>query len=140
MEDNVKKPLMVVIVIVCLLGAGYLIFKNFSGGDKGVGIDEAFAPDDMTWVLCESCKNAYQMNTRELHKTMQENVDPATMMARPLTCPKCGAEKCYKAIKCEECGEVFYEGVVPNTYSDTCPKCKFSKIKKAREEAARQNP
>jgi hypothetical protein len=137
MDENVKKPLMVVVVIVCLLAAGYLVLKNFSGADKDTEIDEAFAPDEMTWLMCDGCGHTYQMNTSELHKIMQENIDPATMNARPLTCPKCGAEKCYKAIKCEECGEVFYEGSVPNTYSDTCPKCKFSKSKKAREEAAR---
>jgi len=137
MDDNVKKPLMVVIVIVCFLGAGYFVFKNFGGGDKGTEIDEAFSADDMTWMMCEDCKNAYQTNTRQLHKNMQENIDPATNTARPLPCPKCGAEKCWKAIKCEECGEMFYEGTVPNTYSDTCPKCNFSKSKKAREEAAR---
>ena len=77
------------------------------------------------------------MNTIQLLKTLQEITDPASSTALPLTCPKCGAEKCYKAIKCEQCGEMFYEGAVPNTYSDTCPKCGFSKSKKAREEAAR---
>ncbi|MHC4636786.1 MAG: hypothetical protein ACYTBP_11055 [Planctomycetota bacterium] len=137
MDENVKKPLMVVVVIVCLLAAGYLVLKNFGGSNKSGEIDEAFAAGDMTWIMCESCKNSYQKNTRELHKILQENIDPATMTARPLPCPSCGEEKCYKAIKCEECGEMFYEGAVPNTYSDTCPKCKFSKIKKDREEAAR---
>jgi thiol-disulfide isomerase/thioredoxin len=113
------------------------MLNEFRGDDKRTEIIEAFYADNMTWIMCEGCKNAYQMSLRQYHRTLQENIDPVNMTIRPLSCPKCGEGKCYKAIKCDQCGEMFYEGTVPNTYSDTCPKCKYSKIKKDREEAAR---
>ena len=36
-------------------------------------------------------------------------------------------------VKCEKCGLVFFHGTNQTSYSDTCPECGFSKMKKQRE-------
>ncbi|MHC4755778.1 MAG: hypothetical protein ACYTBP_11605 [Planctomycetota bacterium] len=101
-------------------------------------IDEAFAVSEMTWVMCMEldCQVKYQINTREMHWYIMEHVDPATMTAPALVCEKCGKKSVYEAVKCDKCKHIFYLGAVPWTYSDMCPKCKYSKRKDLRERAA----
>ena len=53
MEDSMKKPIMIVVIVVCLGVAGLVLF---SGGEGG-GVD-SIAEGEMQWVKCNNptCK------------------------------------------------------------------------------------
>ncbi|MHC4753738.1 MAG: hypothetical protein ACYTBP_01215 [Planctomycetota bacterium] len=83
-------------------------------------------PEDTTLLLCKECKHSYETNSMKYHRWVSANAEPNLFGYK---CPKCGKTECYEAYKCEQCGLVFFPVSVKNGYSDTCPKCNFSKIK-----------
>lgn len=134
MEDSKKKPIMIAVVIVCLGVAGAVTFMR--GGGSGGTIDDI--PDDkLTWVICMNpdCKAEYQMSEKVYHKTVQENLDPRSLVTPAITCEKCGKNSVYKAEKCTnpECGIVFRTNSVPNDFADRCPKCGQSETEEIRK-------
>ena len=55
----------------------------------------------------------------------------------PLPCSKCGQETAIIAIKCQECGEVFFRGDAGDgQYPDRCPnaECKYSRAEDRRNQ------
>jgi len=54
----------------------------------------------------------------------------------PMTCPECGEEDFWLAIKCQKCGEVFFRGQTGGDFADECPKCGYSKIRERKEARA----
>jgi hypothetical protein len=56
-----------------------------------------------------------------------------------LICTKCGRQSARRAIKCEDCGEVFlYNANRRGNYGDQCPRCRCSKVKLHIEEEHRR--
>ncbi len=136
MDESMKKPVMIGVIIVCLAVAGAVFMKTRSGG--GGSIDD-ISDDEMTWVICrnKACNAEYEMGRKEYYQTISAaNTNPMGP-TQALTCEKCGEPSVYIAEKCQNaaCGTVFRSGSVPNDFQDRCPKCKQSateEIRKAR--------
>ncbi len=113
------------IILVCLIVAGIVVFATRSGGSGGIG---SLSNDTQIWVKCRACNASYQMGKKDfyeqLRKKSAEIANP--MIQARLTCEKCGKDAIMEAIKCDQCGEVFFKGAVPNDFPDRCPNCKYS--------------
>jgi hypothetical protein len=116
-----------IVIVVCLLVAGLVIFR---GGSDTSGIG-SIPDDEQTWVLCtnKDCKAAYEMGKKQYYTEMEEKAKQSTgMMMMPLlACQTCGQDKVTEAIKCEKCGEVFLKGAARGDFPDKCTKCGHSK-------------
>jgi len=141
MEDSRKKPLMIGIIITCIVLAVVITFATRSG-DSG-GIEKL---EGKLWLKCNNpkCNAEYQIDQKEYYEFVDKNIKPFDMSDPPMTCKECGEQSAYKAIKCPNCGNVFYPGEAGKQFNDTCPKCNFSKTedrqKKAAEKAAESLP
>lgn len=138
MEDSKKKPIMIGVIVVCLVGAGLYTFARHGGG--GGGIDD-IPDDEMTWVKCNnpSCKAEYEMGVKQYFKAMETRFNPnRNAGSPPLTCEECSKESVYQAVKCvnPSCGIVFFR--VTNDLFDRCPKCKQSETENIREMRKKQ--
>jgi len=122
-----KNLIYAIVIVICLLVAGLVIFSGRSGGS---GID-SISEDEQVWVLCtnKACGATYQMGKKQYYKEVEEKAKESTgMMMMPLlTCKECGQDKVTEAIKCEKCGEVFIKGASRGDFPDKCPKCGHSK-------------
>ena len=125
MEDSVKKPLMVVIIVACLALAIFITYKTQF---KEEGIPEELAKEPM-WVKCRNpeCEGEYEVNKGYYYEYIEEN--RVSMAVPPLVCEQCGEGSVYKAIKCSnsECGIIFEAwSAGMGDYEDRCPKCGIS--------------
>lgn len=130
MEDSMKKPIMIVVIVVCLGVAGLVLFRG--GPDGGVN---SIAEGETQWVKCnnKACNAEYEMSKREYYKQLAANVNPNPMATAPtpVTCERCNKPSLFAALKCPnpDCGVVFIEGSSgPNDYGDRCPECGRSKV------------
>jgi hypothetical protein len=133
MEDSRKKPIMIGVIVVCLVVAGLITFARRGGGGGSIN---SIPEGDMTWVKCNNpdCKAEYQMSKREFYKQQKERFNPMARTAPPLVCKECGKDSLYMAIKCQNCGAVFIEGISgQNDFSDRCPVCKHSATEDSRK-------
>jgi hypothetical protein len=133
MEESTKKPLMLGIIVVCLVGAGAITWKWSTGGDSS-GI-QGLDPTKMTWVLCrnEACAAEYQMSEKDYYMRIDEErmKDPSKLATPGLICKDCGKDSLFEAEKCQnpECGVVFETAFIPKgEFGDKCPKCGYSKL------------
>jgi hypothetical protein len=130
-----KNAVYIIIIVVCLLGAGFVAYKYiFSGGSGGIsGIPEG----QMVWVKCNNpdCKAEYQMSKRKYYEEVEKRFNPLVQTTPAITCEKCGQESLYEAIKCSnpECGIIFFKGVVRGDIEDRCPECGHSAIEDSRK-------
>jgi hypothetical protein len=130
MEDSMKKPIMIVVIVACLGVAGLVLFSG--GPDGGAsGIPEG----DTMWVKCnnKACNAEYEMGKRKYYQELEANVNPNPMATgpTPVPCKECGEKSLFAAVKCAnpDCGLVFIEGSSgPDDYGDRCPKCKQSAV------------
>ena len=139
MEDSMKKTIMLGAIVVCLVVAGAVTLKT----KRRKRLDLSPFKDKTTWVKCrnDACGAEDEMNLKAYFEFIEENIDPRTLAAPPMTCKKCGEPSSYRAVKCGGCGLVFEMGSIPRDFADRCPKCSFSqteenrKAKKAQREA-----
>lgn len=122
MDDDRKKPVMVVLVVAFLaLAGGVTYWTQFRGGGQTVEAEPVF-------LKCQSCGYVRETNTRDL----QEEVDQGKIRYDDegvafFPCPQCGKADMARAMKCEKCGEVFIPNYSnPRVNPDRCPKCKYS--------------
>jgi hypothetical protein len=131
MEEDQKKRVMVVVIVVCLVGAAGLTLMQMDS-------DEAEIPEfegEIVWVLCRNpdCQGSYKMSKNAYFVYLKENDDPRSMGAPALLCQECSKESGFRAEKCEKCAEVFEPGSIyqihgdVSDYPDRCPKCRYSK-------------
>jgi hypothetical protein len=136
MKGIAKNQVMIGVIVVCLVAAGAITFKNL--GKKGPDLSPF--KGQLTWVLCrnQECKHAYQMDLAEYYKFIVDNADPRSQLPPPITCPQCEEPSAYKAVKCAKCEEIFEEGAVPKDFVDRCPneECGYSQKEVDRKEAA----
>ena len=134
MEENKKKVVMIGIIVVCL-GLAIAIWQKTKGAG-GAGA-EGIPAGEMMWLKCEKCGATYQIEKREYYKYLEEH--PGLSLAGPVAieCKKCGERAARRAIKCPNCGEVFFYGSVPGDFGDRCPKCGYSETEE-RKKRARQ--
>src|SRR4030042_1085959 len=123
-----------VVIAGCIIVAVVVFLVTRSGGGSSMGsVDDS----SMIWVKCRACNQSYEMNEKQYYQELSEAAKAGTaamMFTPPLKCQKCGKMMLSKATKCANasCGEVFFEGSVPNDYPDRCPKCKHSYIEDSR--------
>jgi len=129
MPENIKKPILIAVVLVCLASAGAVALITRS---RRSGIPKSFAKE-MTWVKCRNpeCGAEYQITKKEYFVYVEKNQDWQAAGAPALICNECGEPSIYRAVKCESCGLVFEMGSVPYDFQDRCPECKFSKLEQA---------
>jgi hypothetical protein len=135
MEQSMKKPVMVAVIVICLISAGVITFMTLGKGDA----PPAYLADETTWVKCRKpdCEAFYEINLRDYHVHVQKQHNWQVDEAPPMTCTKCDEPSVYRAIKCQNCELVFEMGSIPATYNDRCPKCRYSKLE---ERAKGQSP
>jgi len=130
MEDNTKKIVMIVVTVACLLLAGTVLLRSCSTG--GAGIDTEQLGKQKLWILCANCHHTFQWTKNELNEWMSEHDDmfPSVTSGNPgIKCPECGKQACFFGYKCPECGTFYFPGQIKGEYRDTCPKCRYSKMK-----------
>ncbi|HPY52238.1 MAG TPA: hypothetical protein PLO68_20400, partial [Sedimentisphaerales bacterium] len=117
------------IIALCLIVAAVVVFATRSSGPGGI---DSLSDDTQVWVLCTACNASYQMGEKEFYTQLTDRTAQlANPMARALlTCQKCGKDRVVKAVKCDKCGEVFHEGIVPNDFDDRFSKYKFAATEK----------
>ncbi|MBN2136717.1 MAG: hypothetical protein JW720_02815 [Sedimentisphaerales bacterium] len=135
MEDNVKKPLMIGIIVVCLGVAAYL---TFSGGGRKEG-ERKYVADENKMILMKcavpSCGNVTEISEVEYSEFSKEHALEDSLPG--MVCEKCGKPGVFKAMKCPYCGAVFLPGEAgSDEFEDMCPKCGKSKIEETRKESA----
>jgi hypothetical protein len=130
MNESVKKPLLIAVVVGCLVIAAAVFYYTRSSSSS---IPSEFAKQKI-WVKCSDaeCGNAYEMNKQAYFEWAEKNA--AASGVPPMKCPKCGKDSVFQAEKCESCGEIFIYGSSQG-FPDTCPKCGFSKTEEARKAA-----
>lgn len=123
MESNKVK----MIIIILALGGAVLIglwaYKTRSGNIADI---KSVPEGETVWVKCSNpaCGATYEMGLKEYYQKVEEKVAFRTIP--PIDCEKCGEESVYKAIKCKNCGEVFFPYEGSKDIEDKCPKCGFS--------------
>jgi len=122
------------LVIVVSAIAAVLIFLITRPASTG-GI-ETIAEGEQIWVKCTQCGATYQMGKKDYFEQLQEKVTASprmTLVTPKLTCRECGQDGILRAVKCENCGEVFFRNSVPADFADRCPKCGYSKTEAKRK-------
>jgi hypothetical protein len=126
MPLNNKKPIMIVIIVVCLALAVAIMYKKEADYKK----EQA----------------EYQMGMRDYFEYLNDNLpspgefaammqDPNKNPTPPLPCTKCQAESVFRAEKCENCGIVFLRGSFKHDFADRCTGCNYSKVEDRRKKA-----
>lgn len=126
MEESKKKVIMVVVIGACLVAAGIITYSTQSA--RSGSIESIKEGEEMYWLKCRNpdCEHAWQMDRRKYLDYQKEQVNAKGFGIYPISCPKCGEESGYRAIKCTKCGAIFEPGAVPDDIRDRCPECGYS--------------
>lgn len=134
MEESKKKPIMIIVIVLCLGAAGAIFWGT--GGGSGDTID-SISDEEMIWAKCNNpaCKAEYQTSKKGYFKYVSDHANPMAPTAPPMVCEKCGEQSVFRAEKCmnPDCGIVFLRGTVPNDFADRCPECKRSETEEIRK-------
>ncbi len=90
MEEDQKKKVMIVDIVVCLVSAAGLVLMQ-------TGSDEAQIPEfkgEIVWVLCRNtnCEHSYTMPKNAYFVYLKENDDPQSPGPPALICQECSEE------------------------------------------------
>jgi len=122
MDDDQKKIVKIVVVIVCMILAAVLSFTlgNFGGGKKG-------AETDMRYLVCEDpdCGGSTGYDMEQWRALLGTLENPRVSMHTAFTCDKCGEDSAYQGLKCQKCETVFLRDT-ENSFQDKCPGCGHS--------------
>ncbi len=119
MAENQKNIVLVVIVAICL-GAAVYSFVNKK--DSTTDSIQKMRGSEI-WVKCRECDTSYTMDKAEYFDFIRQ---ATTVQTPALTCQECGKDSVYRAVKCGQCGEVFFYGTNQVDYADRCPHCNYS--------------
>ncbi len=135
MEEGQKKVVMIVIVIACLAAAGIITYVTRSG-EGGI---RRFAAGEITQLKCNNpdCGHEFEMDQADYLEYLKEHAVPG-MSVPPIPCPQCGEDSCFRAIKCEKCGKVFFPNTVEARFEDKCPDCGYSELEERRAQRTGQ--
>lgn len=128
-----KNTVYILIIVASIVAAVVILLVARPASSGGI---ESITESEQTWVKCTQCGATYQMGKKEYFEQLQEKAkaSPTRMLATPqLTCRECGKDGILRAVKCEQCGEVFFRNSVPADFADRCPKCGYSKTEATRK-------
>jgi len=130
MVTGKKNIIMLIVVVVSLLAAGAITFCCKSSNSS---LDDLAG--QMQWIKCRECGATFEMDKKDFYIELEKSKNPDDPMSKPrLACKKCGKKSILKAVKCEKCDEIFFEGACgPEEFKDKCPKCKYSKNEELRK-------
>jgi predicted Zn-ribbon and HTH transcriptional regulator len=130
MEDNVKKPIMIGVIVVCFVLVGFIAYNSISGSPSGV---ESLKRGTLIWLKCLKCEAAYQMDEKDYYEFLEKHKMDGVVMS----CDKCGEGNVLRAAKCDKCGVIFFMSGALDDYKDRCPKCGYSATEEKRTGASR---
>jgi len=114
MSSKNTKPVLISIAVVCLVVAGFLMYRNLSGG-AGTAIDKSFLEEPMP-MYCLACNHNFEMPIQDFRKLLEN--EPGSQY----DCPSCGKKALQSGFKCVHCGNIF-----PIDYDRNprlrCPSC-----------------
>ena len=121
MANSRKKFFISIITLGCIVLAVFISYKTWSQKSGMDGLERG----TMIWVKCNNpdCKAEYQMDNVDYHTALKENMSAESFRTPPILCRECAKNSVEKAIKCDNCGLVFFYGAVRGDYADKCPKC-----------------
>ena len=121
-KSKSKKIIFAVVLLVVALGITLIFSNPFGGGPE--------SPSDVQKIpfLCvnEKCGHTFGITPEEYDEQRIKSGRAEEMGPVPITCPKCGEESAFPAMKCEKCGETFIADPTTRDYPDRCPKCGYS--------------
>ncbi len=119
MDAEKSKPILIGVAVVCLVGAGVLLYINMGGGGAGGGSSEPIP------MICLACRHTYELPIKEFQTLITQQgtgmmMDP---MATPrFDCPSCSKKAVQTGIKCSGCATIFVADYMRNPEMK-CPKC-----------------
>ena len=121
MDANTKKKALISIIVACTAVAIIITVVNILSGSGGYGTKGSMQ------VLCinEDCGKDFMAARKDVRQHLVDT-GRAAIGSVVIVCPECGQETGYPAIKCEECGEVFFPDYQSDEPPDTCPNCGHS--------------
>lgn len=126
MNESRQNLFKIVIVIICLVSAATVAYQFFF---QPSGIDSV-KEGDCLWMKCSKCDAVFEMEKRHYYDYVLEHGSPMNPVAS-LPCTKCGQTTAFRAVKCEQCGDVFFYGLFKDC-PDKCPKCGHSRTRDSR--------
>lgn len=115
--DERKKPIMIGVIVVSLVGAGIVYYMTKPEG--------SYLPSSYL-MKCKECGAVYKVSREDYLDYVREHRDPGSDTLPAMVCEECDREDAFRAVKCK-CGEVFFYNLDPDDYPDRCPECGFSK-------------
>jgi hypothetical protein len=86
------------------------------------------------WVKCSNpyCGATYQMDQERFYAQIEARVraNADVFQIPALVCKQCGKASIYRAIRCDECGHIFFYGL-HGDFGDTCPECGYSRAQQS---------
>jgi len=129
-----KNTVYAIVIVVCLVLAGIIFLATRSGRSGGA---DNLPRGELYLVKCnnQACGAIYEIDRVDYFKEIEQkaSANPLSFATPALTCAKCGKESAFRAVKCENCGTVFFYGTVPGDFGDRCPECKYSKTEAERK-------
>jgi DNA-directed RNA polymerase subunit RPC12/RpoP len=123
MDTEKSKPILIGLAVVCLAGAGILLYVNM-GGSSGGGSGEPIP------MICVACGHTYELPVRQFQDMMAQQGPDMMMdpMATPrLDCPSCHQKGAQSGIKCSGCDSIFFADYMRNPELK-CPQCGKSNL------------
>ncbi|MHC4763160.1 MAG: hypothetical protein ACYS71_07315 [Planctomycetota bacterium] len=99
--DESKKPVMIGVVVVCLVLAGFITYRTyFKSGSGGSSSSLTGAPGAAVWVKCQNdkCDSEYQILETEFVKLLEEARAAGAIGENSeiaVVCSKCGRKTLY---------------------------------------------
>lgn len=124
-----SKKTQTIIAVSCFILAGVVVY-SMTGSEKGTA--SQIPSDELLLVKCRACDEIYETNKKEFFEYILAHQKPNSMQRPMPPCKECGKEALQEAIKCGQCGNVFYPrgaGIL----KDKCPSCGFSEIEERRK-------
>jgi DNA-directed RNA polymerase subunit RPC12/RpoP len=115
--ERSRKKLLVFVAVVCLAAAGAIAIMN-------VGARSQFKGQPTLYLKCEACGHTFQMDRSQLAELQRrrpgEGMKPPVIL---IECPNCGERAGRPAMKCAECGHIFFPQGDANHPPMVCPEC-----------------
>jgi len=123
MEESRKNVIKIGAIVLCLLATIVIVVirMNSKRGPRGL---DSIPPGDIVLIKCENkqCEAVYQMNKKEYYTLVDEvaaRMPNTPESPPPVACKECQEASARRAVKCTECGHVFYY----DEKLDRCPEC-----------------